>query len=237
MRHLKANLSSFSSLMVLALLLLSEPANAQLCNDFFPIKEGVRMEYTMYGKKGKVEGTQWQEFRNVKETSDGVETEVHLGFSDAKGKNPFESSYKMTCEGNTVRIDYESLLSAQMLQQYGDAEAEITGTDVEWPSNLEPGMELPDANVAMKISMGGMNMNMQVDITDRKVEKVETITVPAGSFECYVIYSNSYSKMMMVNQNFPSRSWLAKGVGVVKTESYNKKGKVINTMVLSAMSN
>ena len=84
--------------------------------------------------------------------------------------------------------------------------------------------------------MGGMNMNMQVDITDRKVEKVETITVPAGSFECYVIYSNSYSKMMMVNQNFPSRSWLAKGVGMVKTESYNKKGKVINTMVLTSMS-
>ena len=224
------------SLITFALLLSPGSHSAQVCNDFFSIKDGVRMEYTMYGKKGKVEGSQWQEFRNVEETADGIEAEVHMGFNDAQGKNPYESSYKMTCEGNTVRIDYESLISPQMLEQYGDAEVEITGTDVEWPSNLETGMELPDANVKMKINMGGMNMNMEVDITDRKVEKVETITVPAGSFECYVVYSNSYSKMMMVNKNFPSRSWLAKGVGMVKTESYNKKGKLINTMVLSAIS-
>lgn len=231
------NFSPLISWIAFALFLLPASHSAQVCNDFFPLKDGVRMEYTMYGKKGKVEGMQWQEFRNVQESGGTIEAEVHMGFSDAKGKNAFESSYKMICEGNIVRIDYKSLLSAQMLEQYGDAEAEITGTDVEWPNDLKAGMELPDANVQMKISMGGMNMNMQVDITDRKVEKVETITVPAGAYECYVIYSNSHSKMMMVNQNFPSRSWLAKGVGVVKTESYNKKGKVINTMVLSAMSN
>ena len=236
MKKLQLNFLSFISFIAFSLLLLPGTLSAQVCNDFFPLKDGVRMEYTMYGKKGKVEGSQWQEFRNVQESGNAIEAEVHMGFTDAKGKNPFETSYKLTCEGNIVRIDYKSLLSAQMLEQYGDAEAEITGTDVEWPNQLEAGMELPDANVKMKISMGGMNMNMQVDITERKVEKVETITVPAGAFECYVIYSNSHSKMMMVNQNFPSRSWLAKGVGVVKTESYNKKGNVINTMVLSSMS-
>jgi hypothetical protein len=200
------------------------------------MEEGVRMEYTLYNKKGKADGTQWQEFRSVRETGEGLEAEVHMGFTDAKGKNPYEMSYTMTCDGNVIRIDYESLLSAQMMEQYGEMEAEITGTDIEWPTQMEAGMTLPDAGVNMKINMGAMNMNMEVEMTNRKVEKKETVTVPAGTFECYVIYSDNRSKMMMANKNFPSRTWISEGVGMVKSESYNGKGKLLNSMVLSSIS-
>lgn len=39
----------------------------------------------------------------------------------------------------------------------------------------------------MKINMSGTNMSMTVEITDREVIGKETITSPAGSFNCFVI--------------------------------------------------
>lgn len=232
MNYLKNNLRNFVILLVFN---LSGTSFAQMCDTFFPMREGVRMEYTLHNKKGKVEGSQWQEFRNVQKTANGTEAEIHMGFMDDKGKNPHEMSYNMTCDGNVIRIDFKSLLSTQMMEQYSEMEAEITGTDIELPTQLKPGMELPDAGVSMKISMGAMNMKMEVEMTNRKVEKKETITVPAGTFDCYVIYSDNRSKMMMVDKNYPNRSWISEGVGTVKTESYNGKGKLMNSTVLSAI--
>jgi hypothetical protein len=111
---------------------------------------------------------------------------------------------------------------------------EITGTDIELPNELSVGQALSDANVAMKIDMGGMSMNMKVDMINRKVEKQESVTTPAGTFNCYVIYTDNESKMMMVNQSFPSRLWLAEGVGMVKQESYKKNGDLMSRTELTS---
>ena len=224
------------STFVLALCLLPAVSTAQECSAYYPLQEGVRMEYTMYNRKDKVEGTQWQEVTEVAETSEGLVAQMNMGFSDNKGKNSYETSYGITCTGTAIRIDYESLLSGQMMEQFGDAEAEITGTDQELPNNLSEGQQLPDANVSMKVKMSCINMNMQVDMTNRKVEQKATVSTPAGEFDCYVIYSETQSKMMMANQTFPQRTWLAEGVGMVKSESYNKNGKLTSRMVLSSIS-
>ena len=232
MNYLK---NTLRTLVILLVFNLPGASFAQLCDTFFPMREGVRMEYTLHNQKGKVEGSQWQEFRNVQKTANGAEAEVHMGFIDEKGKNPYEMSYNIICDGDVIRIDFKSLLSTQMMEQYGEMEAEITGTDIEWPTQLKPDMELPDASVTMKISMGAMNMKTEVEMTNRKVEKKETITVPAGTFDCYVIYSDNRTKMMMVDKNYPNRSWISEGVGTVKTESYNENGKLLNSMVLSAI--
>ena len=219
-----------------AFLALPDGLSAQACSIYYSIEDGVRLEYTLYDKKDKVEGTQWQEFSDVRETANGLDVTVEMGMIDAKGKEAFRTTYGMSCDGNIIRIDFESLLNAQMLAQQEGMEVEITGTDLELPNQLEVGMELPDANVQMKMNMGAMNMNMEANTTDRRVEKMETVDTPAGSFECYVIYSNTQSKMMMVNKSFPNRVWLAKGVGMVKSESYNSKGKLLSRMVLSKVS-
>ena len=210
---------------------------AQTCDSkFFALKEGVHLEYTMYSGSEKVEGTQWQDITGVESTPDGTRAEMKVGYRDKKGKDVYESEYGFICQGNMVKIDYKSLMAGPMQQQFPDAEAEITGTDVEWPNDLSVGMELPDANMHMKVSMGGINMRMEMDITGRKVEKQETITTPAGTFDCLVIYSESRSKMMMGERTFPSRLWIAEGVGMVKNESYDKKGKINSQMILTAFS-
>tara|TARA_R110000751_G_scaffold151116_2_gene256104 strand:+ start:1932 stop:2537 length:606 start_codon:yes stop_codon:yes gene_type:complete len=200
------------------------------------MNEGVSMEYTNYNKKGKVEGA--SSYKVVKAVNNGNVTNATMAIDlkDNKGKDAYSTTYNLTCTGNMVTLDYESLLPSEMMEQYGDMDIEISGNDIEIPNDLSVGQKLNDANVAMKISMSGINMNMTVDMTNRNVEKKESISTPAGTYDCYVLYSENRSKMMMANQVYPSRVWLAEGVGMVKQETYKKNGDLMSSTLLTAHS-
>jgi hypothetical protein len=202
------------------------------------MEEGTAFEYTMYNKKGKTDGISSYQVTTVENNGGSTTATMAISFTDDKGKDVYSSDYSFTCTGNMVTIDYQSLMPQQMLEQYGemDVEMDISGTDLEIPNDLNVGQELEDANVTMKISMSGINMTTTVDMTNRKVEKQESVTTPAGTFDCYVLYSDTESKVMMAKQSFPSRVWLAEGVGMVKQETYKKNGSLMNSMQLTKFS-
>lgn len=207
------------------------------CSTYYPLEEGATFEYTNYNKKNKVEGKVNYTVVDVNTSGSSTSAIMKMKYQDEKGEELFESEYGYTCEGNVVTIDFESLISEQMLSQFKDMEMEVTGTNIELPNNLSVGQELPDANVSISMSMGGINMDMNVDTVNRKVEKKESITTPAGTFECVVIYSETKTKMMLANKTFPNRIWLTESIGMVKQENYNKNGKLMNSSVLTAYSN
>lgn len=215
---------------------LSNHSNAQTaCSQYYPMVDGATMQYANYDKKGKEEGTFTYTVTDVNSSGDSVSATMAMNMTDKKGNN-FESNYDISCEGDVVKIDFKSLMNEQMMNQFGDVEVDMSGIDIELPNDLSVGQELPDANIEMKMKMGGMNMNMNVETINRKVERKETLSTPAGSFDCFVIYSETKSKMMMANQTFPSRIWLAEGVGMVKQETYSKNGKLQGYMELTQFS-
>jgi len=201
------------------------------------MEEGAAFEYTMYNKKGKTEGVSSYKVTSVENDGDGTTATMAISFTDEKGKNVYDTDYSFTCTGDKVIIDFESLMPTQMIEQYAemDIDMDISGTDIELPNNLSVGQALEDANFSMKISMGGINMTTTVDMINRKVEKKEMVTTTAGSFDCYVIYSENEAKVMMTTQSVPSRVWLAEGVGMVKQESYNKKGDLTHSTQLTQL--
>ncbi|MEX0289429.1 MAG: hypothetical protein AB3N14_09995 [Flavobacteriaceae bacterium] len=214
-------------------LFLGNGLYSQGCSKYYPMEEGTSFQYTNYNKKGKSDGTVDYTVADV--STDGAMTSATMlmKLKDNKGKEILQSDYKFSCSENVVRIDYQSLMSNQMLMQSQDGEMEISGNDIEIPNDLGVGQELADANVTVKLSMSGINMNMSVNMINRKVEKKESITTPAGTFDCFVLYSENETKVMM-KQTFPSRIWLAEGVGMVKQESYNKNGKLMGSTQLTA---
>ena len=115
-------------------------------------------------------------------------------------------------------------------------EYDISGTNLDLPNDLGVGQTLPDANMEMNISMSGINLTMNIITKDRTVEAEENITTPAGSFDCYVISYTSQMQMSMggMNQVSTGKQWIAEGVGMVKNEDYNKKGKITSSSVLTA---
>ena len=209
---------------------------AQNCSSYYPMEEGTTFQYTSYNKKGKEETKADYKVSQVTTTDATTNATMQIRLKDKKGKEIYASEYRFACNGNVVTIDYESLIPTSMFKQYEGMEMEVSGTDIELPNNLNVGQELTDANVAVKVKMSGINVNMAIDITHRKVEKKEQVTTPSGTYECLVIYSDNETKMMSIKQTYPSRIWIAEGVGMVKQETYNKKGKLMGSTMLSSFS-
>lgn len=208
------------------------------CSAFYPMEEGASYEYVHYSKKDKVEGTTAYEVTEVNTSGDETFASMLLKYEDSKGKNAFETDYKITCTGDGVKIDFESMFPSQMQQQYKDmnVEMDMTGTDIQIPNELSVGQALDDANVTVSIDMGAMKMKVNVETTDRTVAAQESVTTAAGTYDCYLITEKTKSKVMMSNTEMSNKLWLAKGVGVVKQESYNKNGKLMSRMELSKFS-
>ena len=205
------------------------------CSKYYPMVEGSSFQYSMTNKKGKIDGVADYTVSSVENNGGSTAATMQMKYTDAKGKEVFISDYKITCTGDGIKIDYQSLMPSQMMKQYEDMglEMEITGTDMELPNNLSVGQSLADSNVSVKMKMPGMNMTITVDMVNRKVEKYESVTTPAGTFDCYLITADNKSEVMNMNQDMTSKLWLAEGIGMVRQESYNKKGDLVNRTELT----
>lgn len=208
---------------------------AQDCSTFYPFSEGTVSTITSYNKNGKVSGMQEITITEVG-IINGYTTAIASSIlKDKKGSIITETSLDVTCKNDSVEIDITSLMSPDLFNQFKGMETEITGTNVVLPNNLAVNDELPNAEMQMKIDMSGITMNMNVALIDRKVVAQENLTTPAGTFDCYVIEYTSKVKMGATSTS-KAKQWIAKGVGLVKQEGYNKKEKLMWYSLLTAFS-
>jgi hypothetical protein len=221
-----------------SLLLTSTTSGAQTSaceNSYFAFKEGVSMELTHYDKKGKPTAITKQKVLEVSDVADGFKATIEMENTDEKGKRPSNNNYDITCKGNSVFVDMRSMIrpESSYAANQPDMEVEITGDAMEFPMELTPGQTLPDGSMEMKTSLNGMKiMGIKLSITNRKVAGTETITTPAGTFECIKMTQDT-DMQAILKMNVKSVTWYAKGVGMVKTENYDKNGKLEGSTVLT----
>lgn len=201
------------------------------CSMYYPFTEGTTFQITSYDKKGKKASVVDYNIINVSGTTATINTKI----SDDKGKEVTTTNYNVICENNVISIDFKSLMNPDLMKQYKDMEMEFEGTNIELPNNIDVGKTLKDANMIMTMKMSGMNMKMHMNLIDRKVEGKETVTTPAGTFDCYLITYTMEMKMGMKYTGM-NKEWIAEGVGMVKSENYNKKGKLMGYSELTKIS-
>lgn len=222
---------------ITALLLLIATAvfSQSNCDGYYPFKEGTSFEITSYNPKGKAESVSKSTITNIQNTGGG--TEATFSTNVSAGKDTFSTEYKVLCKGDVISIDFKSLMNPEMTSKFGeDVKVDISGIDVQIPNNLSAGQTLPDAEVQISVDMGMMKMKTNVTMANRKVEGTESVTTPAGTFDCVVITYDSMVKTMGINKTLKSKQWLAKGVGMVKHESYTEKGKLMGYELLTGFS-
>lgn len=205
-----------------AFCLLLIPGFAQDCDPYFPMDEGAMFELTSYKKKGKVTSVATHQVKEKRTMADGLEAEIETEVVDQKGKEVAKSTYTVKCEEGIFYIDMSTLMPAEQMEAYSDMEMTMEGDYLDFPPDLSVGQELADGELNIQINMG-IPLKMSIIVTDRKVEAKETITTEAGTFDCYKLTYNMQMKVGM-RMEFEIVEWYAKGVGMVRSESY-RKGK------------
>jgi len=208
----------------------------QNCGTFFPFEEKTVMEYASFDKKGKKESTVEHRVAFVEDFGEGsIKARVETKVMDEEGEEQMNADYEVSCKDNEITFDMISLLSPQMTQAFSGMEMTITGDGLSMPENLEVGQTLPEASTEIKAGTGNLNLiKMTISISDRKVEAKESITTESGAtYECYRIRHIMESKML-ISKQFEIVEWYAEGFGMIRSETYNKKGKLESSTELQS---
>jgi hypothetical protein len=220
---------------VIAFLALTPALFAQ-CNQFYQLDNGSYWEMENYNGKGKLASKNQQKVTSYNSTGSGFNATINSTTFNEKGKELMKGDLVMKCEGGTIYIDMRNFINEDQMKALGNYELKVESDNLEIPSSLSAGQSLKDGTITLTATNAPMPMKMTVNIHDRKVEGKESITTPAGTFECFKISSKAtFKNQMGINMTFEFSSidWLAPKVGLVKTESYNKNGKLNGSTLLT----
>ena len=201
---------------------------AQDCSQsFYAMKEGTKIMMTNFSDKGKATSTNESLIKSIKADGANYEATIEATVKNDKGKTLAEGkTFTVKCENGTIKMDISSMMMADFAVQMKSMEVSISGNGIEIPATLTEGLTLSDGSTEMKMGSNGMTfMTMKFDVKNRKVEKIESITTPAGTFDCFKITYDMEAKIMF-KRSVKVVQWFAKGVGLVKSETYNQKGEL-----------
>ena len=212
--------------------------NAQECKMYFPEKVGAVREMKFYDQKDKLTSIARQEILDKKVSGGDVKIKVKSTNYTAEDEEVYSAELELACEGGVFKFDMQNFLDPNTMSSYKEMGMEISGDNLAYPQNLKVGVTLPDGMIKMVVKNNEITLlTFTVTISGRKVEAKENITTEAGTFPCYKISYNTTSKMGFITVNTSTVECIAEGVGVVRNESYNKKGKLTGYSVLTAFSN
>jgi hypothetical protein len=212
-------------------------ASAQDCNGFVNSVNGKKLTYINQDAKGNQQMTAI--YTSTKK--DATTISIHSEISDKNGKPMGTGDSEMICDGNAIKIDMKSFIPAASMKQNMDMKISGEAKYITFPTTMQPGQSLDDGTVTIQMTNnGGMTIEMQMDLVDRKVEQAETITTNAGSFDCFKITYNATTKVKMAGIGIPFHmkitEWYSTKLGRdVKSETYNKGGKLMGTMILDSI--
>jgi hypothetical protein len=204
------------------------------CEGYYMIEKGVTLEYKDYSAKDKLQGSQLTTITELSDVAGVLNATVHSISKDDKDKVTTEGDFNFTCSNGEITIDMKSMMDQEMMEGFEDMEVSIDQSNLVYPATFTEGQSLPDGTLTMKISSSGMViMTMVMEVVDRKVEKFESVTTPAGTFDCVKLSQTTKMDMGMMKTTVKSIDWFSKSIGSVRNESYDKDGALQSYRVLT----
>lgn len=211
-------------IMMAVSLLMVVGASAQ--EPFFLNKEGVKLTYADKDKKGKVNSYSETTATKVTGDADNCTVTYSVMVMDNKKTPIFKEPMTQTFEvkNGAVTFDAKSLVGQVM----EGMQVSVSGTPFQLPASVSVGDTFGDYTITM--NMGGIKTSSEV--TGVKAVAEETVDVNGTSINCIVIENTLVSKVIGIKQTSIQKIWYGHGIGPVRTNMYNKKGKLMTSQEL-----
>jgi hypothetical protein len=156
--------------------------NAADCQPYYPIKEGTVLTLTSFNDKNKETGSVVQTLKSVKSIPGGIEIQASSESFNDKGKSLATSDFLAKCVDGVFYLDMKNFVSGEQMAGFQNMEMKVESESIDIPSNPTVGQELKNGFVNITATSPGSTLNLmklRVDISNRKVEAIESITTPA----------------------------------------------------------
>lgn len=200
------------------------PAWAQDCSKFLYLQKDKTVETTIYNKKGDASGKQVYQVSDVSTNAGTMTGKLASEMFDRKGRSVAKGNSSVQCTGGVFSIDMRMMLPQQQAEQANISETDVSGQGnyINYPNGMKVGDDLKDGNFAMDIKRGGMTQTLAMQITERKVLAQESVTTPAGTWDCFKISAHGHLSIKTgpigIPVNYDYTEWYAPGFGIVKTD-------------------
>ncbi|WP_026755633.1 hypothetical protein [Sediminibacter sp. Hel_I_10] len=215
---------------IIILVAVMQLAAQNNCSPFYPSEIGTTFTIHQFDRRDRLSTI--SEFKITEASANQMTLSSTL--KDDDGDPIFSGTFKVKCEGGTTTLEPEALVSGAMMEQYQNMEYTISGNGMSFPNTLSVDQTLPDGEVFMKVDAGMINMSTTVTMTDRKVVRQESITVPAGTFDCYVITFANTIKVGL-SKTYYTTQWISQGIGMVKEETKKANGNLVSKSILQSI--
>jgi hypothetical protein len=222
-----------------ALFLTAIGMYAQDCKGFYYL-DNSEVQMTMYDRKAKESGKVTYKISDVAKSGATTTANFTSEVVDEKGKSLSKGAGKYKCTGGVMLIDARLSLPQENMAAYKNMEVKADEAFIEYPSNLNAGQSLKDVDFTMSVwNQGAKFADISFKQANRKVEGKESVTSPAGTWECWKISFEGQFKAgigpIAIPFNFKGTEWFAAGFGIVKTETYTKNGKLAGSTLITSV--
>lgn len=199
------------------------------CQAFFVMEEGAVFEMTHYKDNGKVTGSSQHTVLSRGSTTKRDTVVVRCERLDKHGESLGSSRYFVGCETGTFFIDFSVFMNNRSLDAYKGIEKRFSETHLEVPAGIKVGDQLIETTMKVQLEEEAIAYNeSEIFIYDRLVVAKDTITTPAGTFECIKVDYRLETRVKGIKEvvvHSRGSEWYALGVGIVRSEYYDREGK------------
>ncbi|MCE3296209.1 MAG: hypothetical protein K0R65_1923 [Crocinitomicaceae bacterium] len=207
------------------------------CASLSFFSEGTQSTMTNFDEKGEMTGKTVTLYSKITATDKGTNISASQESFDHKNRSTGKNEFTIRCENSSLYFDMRMFIPQDQMKAYKDMEMTVEGNDMEFPATISEGSVLKDASVNIKVSSNGTPMPMMgfaINVTNRKVEKKESVTTAAGTYDCFKITDDVEVKSIM-KIRMKTISWFSPVAGIVKTESYKENGKMVGKSELTEL--
>jgi len=201
---------------------------------YFPDQIGTVREMKSYDQRDRLTSITRQEILDKTVSGNDVRVTVRTTSYDNDENEILTGDLEIICEDGVFSFDLRDYLDPNTLAAYEDMGIEITADNLLYPANMSAGDQLPDGELQMVVKSGQTTiLTLVLTISDRTIEGIENITTDAGTFSSYKISYDISTKAGFITSSSSAVEWIADGVGLVRTETFNRRGRLTGYSVLT----
>ncbi|RIY06234.1 hypothetical protein D0T11_19080 [Hymenobacter rubripertinctus] len=227
-----------------ALLAQTAPAD---CPHPFGLYDNMELVYQRQDDHGKPLGTVRERVvrldseQSKKQTLTTTTVLLKSGTYDAKNRLQHLRDLTFRCRRDTAFTDGLTQLNPDQLSSFRDRIFAYSPTPLAWPNQPTVGSELPDGGISVDVRSSAVHIaEVYTRVRKRRVVSQQTITTPAGTFSCYQVEAERESATVaradiVMRTTVRVVDYYSPAVGLVKTEVYDKKGRLAEVRLLTAI--
>ena len=224
-------------LILIFLVLAVSTCFAQRAGSYLPSKRNFKMKYVQYDNKDRYQFSEvWQLVSKTKRNGHSISYNMESEITTKK-QNTFYQHFQFITKDSLFFIGAERYLDPIKLDSYQKMVVKINADSVIIPLTLKVGQILPEACCEANIlrGTGSVLMSMNVLLVNRRVDAIEEVRTPAGTYTCYKICSDKICYSGISKNRTKLIEWYSTNTGLVRMEEYHRKGKLISYKVLESL--